>query len=768
MLSPKKLDNKDVSEPLIGVNDDPLSSDFMLLMNREQIPVSLCRIKEPIIVSVFKSAYSEDRTIFKDNNQQHYNPHFQPEDAFLVDAVFYDAPISNQLIGVLDIFTTLSSRASYTCEAEFNKRVMDMFADLEKKFAAEERVKALAEGRVEFETPASPTTKKKKEKVEYIEPFELRILPVVHCSLFKSGEITHVNVCVSRGSSAALWTTTPNNSPTVSQTSSPARSPPRSPLHSRDGELGAFSPPASREGRVDNNKSSSRGNRDNNSPPGSRGRSATVSRGEVRLDSSSLDEFGFATQPFNARRVPPKDYKAKTMKLTQVLLEARNVSSRNMLKWTTQVYATLIALARNYITFNGELTVSDILLIPDKSVLQSLRESQLKVTGPRDVIEKVDPNAPKRKLNKAEKQRILKEKRKVKAFIRAEEEEIVKVKDSRLDRDAWIDPHFCLSKLGTVQKLKQKSKFVHVQEDDMNDIHGFADEEDESTDDSTVESSSTDNDVNDNDSIDQNSQSNASLQSLNSKYALAKVHKEANSNFKFPSKFTLLKKHDNAKKEATCVCNLYDTIPTVTSQYKLFYNGIVKDLRSLGIILIQIILRTVFEPSNNLLKQLKSNKLYYDELIKLITLPKLDNEIIEFLQLCFMEPDPIEISDLPSGTIFKSTYLETCFEMVEVFKEKLQHFEESTKFVKQTYWTLKEEQKILRREQMAAEKSAANVIYGLQMAEKRNAIERYRTWFEIQPENVKRRILHKKAAKKQSLINKEIRRKGYTVTLLLA
>lgn len=591
MLSSKLDNNKEITpnDPLIGIDDDPLTSDLMILMNREKIPVSLVRIKEPIIVSVFKSAYSEDRQIFKENNQQHYNPHFQPEDAFLVDAVFYDAPISSQLIGILDIFTTLSGRANYTNEAEFNKRVIVMFADLEKKFAAEERAKALAEGRIEFDTPASPTDKKKKkEKVVYIEPFELRILPIVHCAVFKSGENNHVNICVSRGSSAALWTTTPNNSPSISPSSSPARSP----LHTREGgsrNMNNISPPSSREGR-DNNRTISRGDGIRNSfsnsisPPGSRERgsmSPSPSRGDkLRLSSGLLDEFGFASQPFHARKIPPKDYKAKSMKMTQVLLEARNVSSRNMLKWTTQIYATLIALARNYITFNGELTINDIILIPDKSVLQSLRESQLKATGPRDVLDKDkgDVNAPKKRMNKAEKERILKEKRKVKAFIKAEEEEITKIKESRFERDAWIDPHFCLSKFGSIQKLKQRSKFVNVQEDD--DIHGFVNDEEETTDDSTVESNSTDNDNIDNDSIGQSS--HASLQSLNTKYALSKVQKDTNSNFKFPSKFTVLSKYDNTKKVATCVCHHYDTIPKVHSQYKVFFNGIVKDMRSVG------------------------------------------------------------------------------------------------------------------------------------------------------------------------------------------
>lgn len=51
-------------------------------------------------------------------------------------------------------------------------------------------------------------------------------------------------------------------------------------------------------------------------------------------------------------------------------------------------------------------------------------------------------------------------------------------------------------------------------------------------------------------------------------------------------------------------------------------------------------MRTVFEPYDTLLKQLR--KVNYDELIKIIKLPKLDDEINEFLQLCFMEPDPIE------------------------------------------------------------------------------------------------------------------------------
>ena len=452
----KEDNNKDDNKIF---DDDPLSSDLMLLTKREQIPISLCRIKEPIIVSCFKSAYSEDRRVFHNHNNEHYNPHFQPEDAFLVDAIFYDAQLSNQLIAVLDVFTTLSSRANYTFEAEFNKRVIDMFADLEKKFAAEERNKALAEGRIEFETPASPNSKKKKEKVEYIEPFELRILPILHCGIYKTGENTRVNVCVSRGNSAALWVTTPNNSPSVSPTSSPARSP----LNTRDGirEITSPNTSSSRAGNrspSDNNKPVSRVDKTRNSftnsisPPLSRG-GENISRGDtLRLSSSSLDEFGFASQPFMARKIPSQNSKAKHMKMTQVVLESRNISSRNMFKWATQVYATLVALARNYITFNGELTINDILLISDKSVLQSLRESQLKVTGPKDVIEKTDPNAPKKKMNKAEKQRILKEKRKVKAFIKAEEEEIINLKTSRFNRDAWIDPHFCLSKLGIYTK----------------------------------------------------------------------------------------------------------------------------------------------------------------------------------------------------------------------------------------------------------------------------------------------------------------------------
>lgn len=86
------------------------------------------------------------------------------------------------------------------------------------------------------------------------------------------------------------------------------------------------------------------------------------------------------------------------------------------------------------------------------------------------------------------------------------------------------------------------------EDNDFNDIHGFAADDDESTDESSIESNSTDNDPhNDNDSIDANSQSSMSLQSLNTKYALSKVQKEANSNFKFPSKFTLLKKFDNSR-----------------------------------------------------------------------------------------------------------------------------------------------------------------------------------------------------------------------------
>lgn len=122
---------------------------------------------------------------------------------------------------------------------------------------------------------------------------------------------------------------------------------------------------------------------------------------------------------------------------------------------------------------------------------------------------------------------------------------------------------------------------------------------------------------------------------------------------------------------------------------------------------------------------------------------------------------------MPDGTIFKSTYLETCFEMVEVFKEKLKTYEESTKFVKQTFWTAKEEKKMMKKEVMKAERSAANVVFGLQMAEKRNTIEKYRTWFDIQPENVKRRILHKRAARKQTLINQEARRKGILLNLFM-
>ena len=98
--------------------------------------------------------------------------------------------------------------------------------------------------------------------------------------------------------------------------------------------------------------------------------------------------------------------------------------------------------------------------------------------------------------------------------------------------------------------------------------------------------------------------------------------------------------------------------------------------------------------------------------------------------------------------------------MVDVFKEKLKNQEENTKFVKQSFWTAKEEMKMIAREEKRAEKSAANVVFGLQMAEKRNTIEKYRNWFEVQPENIKRRILHKRAARKQTLINKEARRKG--------
>ena len=98
--------------------------------------------------------------------------------------------------------------------------------------------------------------------------------------------------------------------------------------------------------------------------------------------------------------------------------------------------------------------------------------------------------------------------------------------------------------------------------------------------------------------------------------------------------------------------------------------------------------------------------------------------------------------------------------MVEVFKEKLKNQKENTKYVKQSFWTLKEEKKMIEREQKRSQRSANNVIYGLHMAEKRNTIEKYRNWFEIQPDNVKRRILHKRAARKQTLINKDNRRKG--------
>jgi hypothetical protein len=97
--------------------------------------------------------------------------------------------------------------------------------------------------------------------------------------------------------------------------------------------------------------------------------------------------------------------------------------------------------------------------------------------------------------------------------------------------------------------------------------------------------------------------------------------------------------------------------------------------------------------------------------------------------------------------------------MVEVFKEKLKNQQENTKYVKQSFWTLKEEKKMIEKEQKRSERSANNVIYGIHMAEKRNTIEKYRNWFEIQSDNVKRRILHKRQARKQTLINKEYRRK---------
>jgi len=98
--------------------------------------------------------------------------------------------------------------------------------------------------------------------------------------------------------------------------------------------------------------------------------------------------------------------------------------------------------------------------------------------------------------------------------------------------------------------------------------------------------------------------------------------------------------------------------------------------------------------------------------------------------------------------------------MVQVFKEKLQNQKENTKYIKQSYWTLKEEKKIIEKEHKRLQKSANNVIYGLSMAVKRNNIEKYRNWYDIQPDNIKRRILHKRIARKQTLINKEYRRKG--------
>lgn len=410
---------------------------------------------------------------------------------------------------------------------------------------------------------------------------------------------------------------------------------------------------------------------------------------------------------------------AKTpgVSLIKAVSEYRRITSRNILRWTYQLFGTIHACHCKFITFNGNVNINDVWLVSDLCVVGAFRESAnvaspIKYTGYSDMSKRV-------------------------------EEELLDIeyirKLSACERDAYIDPQRWVSIIKNENKNHSSNNSI-------------------SNDDSIHDS---------NDSADGNSSSSSS-QSLPLMYDLLR-------------QYSPLLNKKNAPADMSCkatskdcgVCVMQESkdlqqAAIVRVQFKDFCRKLQFDLRALALIIVHMCLKLRLwkELQDSILHSVDSFSL--TDLLQVHALPMLKDlpEVKQLLGVCLQPLEEPIVVDAVVGTrhkpgtplSFRSGIIGECSELYTAMKGKIVTVERDRQLIRKTStWTAKDEKARLASIQARKDELAVKAMDAIPKALCRIAEEEERRRFHMMSVEQQQKVLKKRAAREQAEKNKKAR-----------
>lgn len=416
------------------------------------------------------------------------------------------------------------------------------------------------------------------------------------------------------------------------------------------------------------------------------------------------------------------------MALTTAIQHDQRLTPRNNLRWLTQILLSIHQNHLKYIVFNGDININDIFLISDSCMKASIKEVKANVEGNDNGADMINGKSKLWK-EEAEKDELL---RSITGkpniinndrlrLIRYEEEELLKLRNKLGDRDAWIDPDRWI-KNAMAFKTTNKSIYYDDKDSDISDVDLTL-----YTNDPCLNPPST------------------LFAPFRYNHLVRKLDRQLNNGY--------CKVASKDDKYANKAMNLYEH----------YSNNIYKDMRAFGIIVVQLLNKEIFQPTNKLYKQLLSDNFAFNDFVDATDdengglISKISPELVNLLKICFVKVKKPTMAYLHGGYDLNVPYLTKCQEVLRDMLIKAKFEEAETKFVKPTYWTAEDEKKRLKEKNMRRRELQDKAIEGVVGADERNKAYAEQVWFDMQSDSVKAAI---KRQREQAVLDAKRRRRN--------
>lgn len=762
---------------------------------RGSIPVAQCKLLQTISLTPFESAYAVKAFSKKGNELQ---TDAVPQENFMFKSSIYNVNVNTHLQNLMsDVLFPLVDRSNRSIVLIKKEKAMESRYDSKAGSSSSNVVDELASMSLDSESSTNIDLLDEKSVLSTGEAyFTLRLLPIIYCGFYKieMGD-WKMSVALTRGASTLA-------------------------LAPLDIDMKGVSTRALDDSEVTNNVES------DVSPSQSHG---SLLKADEKF--KEVTEIGRVGGGMNASvhgfaAVGSAGVKVTTenvpgMTLFQLIRESRPCSHRTLLRWAYQIFGTIHSAHLSFITFNGNFDCNDIWISSDDCIVAAMKESRNKFTGYKRLHGKLRDY-----------------------MMKEESIEMQQLRSKGLfRRDAWIDPTKWILQAGnavinsqvkgsrsspspspptlpnaklSMDSLPQTSSYtlsseaVGVMASSSSIIATTSDVANEAfmkgpsifdhNDDSNSLSSVS---VDDSGSLASLTSTYRQPVGFNSKYT-SKGNDNSIAFFSSPSQtqnskkiattslpkmFELLEKYQVKGPEEYVHCEIKggndDVIKSLGEEYEQFCRMVQRDMRSLGIILVQILLREILSHDDLLLWDLNRDNFSMTELLGGGRLEggggglfaKCPKEIMSLLELCFSPFErPIQQSTLGKGGMgggiassakklqnsrinvsLRSSYILKCSDLLAAIRSVKNAAEASSQYVKTELWTKADERAWLREIDARKAELALKAEYTRANAITRIEEENRKKWFFLQPESVQRRILAKKAAQEQAETNRKSR-----------